>query len=142
MNRAREILERELANYRRLLAVEINKARWLEGGDLERTLDAQDQCDRLIAGMRTLPDLFADLPAAERPALDAVRTGPQTRDLYAEFAAVIDKLIALSRRNEERVRALMNQVSENLRELDRNRRALRGYRSDSDSASQYVDGNL
>jgi hypothetical protein len=142
MNRAREILERELANYRRMLALEINKARWLESGDVDRTLDAQDECDRLIAGMRTLPDFFADIPAAERPSPDAVRASPQTRELHAELAAVIDKLIVLSQRNQERVRVLMDQVSENLRELDRNRRALRGYRSGRDSASQYVDGNL
>jgi hypothetical protein len=142
MDRARAILERELANYRRMLALEINKARWIEGGDLDRAMAAQDECDRVIAGMRTVPDLFAELPAGERPSPEAMRAHPRMRDLHDEVAAVIDKLIALSTRNQERVRRLMDQVSEGLRELDRNRRALRGYRSGSDSASQYVDGSL
>ena len=140
--RVRAILERELPKYRRLLALEINKAHWIDRGDFDRTLDAQAQGDCLIADLRALPALVSELPAADRLTPEAIRAHPRTRELYAEMTGMIDKIIALSARNQERVRQLMSQVSEDLRAVNRNRRALSGYQSRGASVSQYLDGNL
>lgn len=137
-----EIIEGELPLCRKILALEINMARWLDDGDVDQSARVQAEAEGLVSRLRPLPDLLRLLPGHEKATPEFLRTDPLTTGPYNELVGVMRKIQNLNDKNQRRVRELMEKVGGDLRDLRKSRTALRGYHSQQKRASQYLDGKL
>lgn len=143
MNRkAAKLLEKELKSYRQLLALEINKAKWLDAGDFDQAESVQAKSNKAIDLVKRFSELFDDLPENERPSEKEIQSDPKLNFLHGELSATIDKIVALNDRNQQKVRDLMVQMLDQMKNIGRSRQAMRGYHSGTDHQDRLLDGKL
>ena len=141
-NHARAILERELQSLRKMLALEINKARWLEEGDIDQTAAAQELSDEILTQMTPLAHAFAELPEGRRPKRETIGDDPALGSLYKELTQTVEQIRNLSGRNQLQIKRLMKEVASNLRHLHKGRKAMRGYNGPRPESAPLLEGKL
>ena len=139
---AESVLKKEIARFRDVLALEINKAQWLEVGDIDKTARAQVETERLLRDLQPIPEQMADIFGPVPDPMNRMKGDPDLASLYEELCETVNRIRRLGERNRANLREQMLIAAEEIRQVYNNRVKIRGYHSGRKPVSRYLNGRL